>query len=211
MTTFAFDTTGTFLPRGTAALAMIEDALDHLVDGPRTSPSMLRRLLIRACDGDVGPDLERAIERFERSYDEAYAVPADQAAPPSAMNGGTRGRLLQAEALLRQQWSVVREGMVTAGVVAFPRSDDHGPVLPSGRPTPENRFAIPFSEDGFDGATDVDPDEPILMLEPAWSIERRERRRARLRLIGGHVARATLAAAAIGLVVASIAMIVGLQ
>ena len=188
MNAFALNT-GTFLPEGPAALAMIEDALDHLVDGPRTSPAIVRRLLVRACEGVPEPVTREAIERFEDAYERAYALLPDPGLAPAAMDGGTRGRLLLREATLRTELASLREGIATEGA----KSADGGTMDREGG---ASRFAIPLGADFNDG--DVEPDASFLMLEQPELIERRARRRARLRTIGGHVAHAALRAIALG-------------
>ena len=184
---------------------MIEDALDHLVDGPRTSPALVRRLLIRAC-GDASPDLvtQGAIERFEEAYERASAALPDAAGPSGQLDGGTRGALLRHEASLRVLWRPVREGIVLSRTVA----DGHGGspgTADDGRPEGA-KSAAPFPDDWDDGMGWC-PDGEFLMLEPPELIARRERRRAKLRAIGAHAARVVLAAAAVGVVVSAFALL----
>ena len=191
---------GTFLPEGPAALAMIEDALDHLVDGPRTSPSIVCRLVIRAVgDGTPSVCVERSIERFEDAYDRAFTMLANPAVAPAALDGGTRGRLIALEALLRTEWATIREEIMTGGGargrLASSRSDC-GMVGGRADVRPPSfgalSFEIPFGADFDDDA--AEPDAPILMPE---AVERRGRRRARLIAVGGHFAHTALRAAAV--------------
>lgn len=191
------------LPKGRDARELIEDALDHLIDGPRTSPSLVRRLLIRTYGETVPPRVIRqAIERFEDLYDRAFALLPDADVTPVKLDGGVRGRLITYEAALRTEWAAIRDGIIADGSAP----GDHNASDPPGHPS---RFAIPFSEDGFDGATDAEDDE-YLMLEPLWMIERRERRKAQLRVIGSQAANALLRAAAIGGVLAIVLAFLGI-
>ena len=204
---FTLHTNGTHLPEGAEALGMIEDALDHLVDGPRTSPSIVRRLLVRAYEGVPGAVTQRAIERFEDAYGQAYGLLPDPSVPPAAMDGGTRGRLLQHEATLRTEWTSVREGIVV-------RSANRDDSVTDRWTDTSSRvgavpIAIPFSAD-MAPLNDVDPDEPILMLEPPELIARRERRRARMRAIGASVGYAALQAAMVGAMLAIVFAFAGI-
>ena len=141
---------------------MIEDALDHLVDGPRTSPELMRRLVIRA----FGPNVPRyaaqqAIELFEYTYELAFVD-----LPDGPLNGGKRGQLLVIEATARSEWQKVREVLTRLDQCNHkPRDVDWNDTL-----------CVP-------GLEPID-DEPILMLEPPESIERRERRQRVLRTVG---------------------------
>ena len=191
------------LPKGWDARELIEDALDHLIDGPRTSPSLVRRLLIRTYGETVPPRVVgQAIERFEDLYDRAFALLPDADVSPAELDGGVRGRLITYEAALRTEWAAIRDGIIADGSASV----DHNASNPPSHPS---RVAIPFPEDGFDGAADAEDDE-YLMLEPLWVIERRARRKVKFRAIGSRAAGALLRAGAIGGVLAIVLAFLGI-
>ena len=110
-----FRPSGTVLPKGEAALRMIDDALDHLVDGPRTSFATIRRLLIRAVGSvPVGPEVRNRIEQFEYMYALALDPLPDLQVTPDRIDGGIRGQLVVLETLLRVEWEQLRGVIVEA-------------------------------------------------------------------------------------------------
>ena len=151
MTDASFVRPPSSLPRGDAALEMIEDALDHLADGPRTSPRIVRRLLLRALDpGETDEatldDVERFVGAYDRSWSASGAIPAP-----------------------RREWSIVRADLARS---AFPTDEAFSKIGRTARIEADGTseaMADPSEvalQRFLNDPVPVEPDELPLMLPP---------------------------------------------